>query len=209
MKRKGRQGGQWLTTMGNNFTEQMTDHILDPVRGPQVGHRLEYYAPAAVGQEWTRGSVISANDLGQLRKGCPQGSGYNRPMPMVALQGTDDLDVWYDNANPTVNGTGAPAGVPSALVCTGGFELASSEFEKTSDGTTPVIYNVNDQLTCDANGKLIKKTADTEPTVGIVSIARSALTKVNAIGVRLKRYNTDLLTFWTVFIPATGNEGSN
>ena len=47
------------------FAAQMTDHILDPVRGPQVGHRLEYYAPAATGEEWTRGSVISANDLGR------------------------------------------------------------------------------------------------------------------------------------------------
>lgn len=189
--------------MANNFTEQMTDHILDPVRGPQVGHRLEYYAPAATGQEWTRGSVISANDLGQLRKGCPAGTtDYNKPMPMIALQGTDDLDVWYDNANPTKKGTGAPEGVPSALVCTGGFELASSEFQKLGEGDAPIIYNVNDQLTCDANGKLIKKTADTEPTVGIVSVARTGLTKTNTIGVRLRRYNTDLLTFWTVFFPA-------
>lgn len=190
------------------FAAQMTDHILDPVRGPQVGHRLEYYAPAAVGEEWTRGSVISANDLGQLRKGCPAGSGYNRPMPMFALQGTDDLDVWYDNDNPEVNGTGAPAGVPSALVASGGFELASSEFIKL-DGDAPVIYNVNDQLTCDANGKLIKKTADSQPTVGIVSIARTGNTKVNTIGTRLRRYNTDLLTFWTVFTPATGEGSSN
>ena len=190
------------------FAAQMTDHILDPVRGPQVGHRLEYYAPAATGEEWTRGSVISANDLGQLKKGCEAGSEYNRPMPMFALQGTDDLDVWYDNDNPEVNGTGAPAGVPSALVASGGFELASSEFAKV-EGDDAIIYNVNDQLTCDANGKLIKKTADSEPTVGIVSIARTGNTKVNTIGTRLRRYNTDLLTFWTVFIPATGSGSSN
>jgi len=189
------------------FAAQMTDHILDPVRGPQVGHRLEYYAPAAVGEEWNRGAVISANDLGELKKGCAAGSDYNRPMPMYALQGTDDLDVWYDNDNPEVNGTGAPAGVPSALVATGGFELASSEFIKL-DGDNAVIYNVNDQLTCDTDGKLKKKTSDGEPTVGIVSIARTGNTKVNTIGTRLRRYNTDLLTFWTVFIPATG-AGSN
>ena len=183
------------------FAAQMTDHILDPVRGPQVGHRLEYYAPAKDGEEWTRGSVISADNDGKLMLGCDKGSSYNRPMPMFALQGTDDLDVWYDNAAPKVDGTGAPEGVPSALVATGGFEIASSEFVKLN-GSNPVQYNVNDQLTCDQYGKLTKKSDVDQPTVGIVSIARQNNGKVNNIGTRLRRYNTDLLTFWTVFIPA-------
>ena len=187
----------------NSFTAQMYDHIIDPVRGPQVGHRLEYYAPAAAGQSWTRGSVISADNTGKLVKGCAAGSSYNRPMPMFALQGTDDLDVWSDDINPQVNGAGAPAGVPSALVASGGFEIASSEFQST-DSDVDVIYNVNDQLTCDENGQLIKKTADSQPTVGIVSVARTANTRKNGLGVLIKRYTTDLLTFWTFFIPAVG-----
>ena len=189
------------------FAEQMTDHILDPVRGPQVGHRLEYYAPAAPGEEWKRGRCISANLLGQLRKGCPAGSAYNRPMPMFALQSTDDLDVWDDSATPEVTGSGAPLGVPSALVASGGFELATTEFEFLS-GTDAVLYNVNDQLTCDADGKLIKKTADSEPTVGIVSVCRNGNFKKNEIETPLTRWNHPMLTFWTFFIPATGS-GSN
>ena len=183
----------------------MTDHILDPVRGPQVGHRLEYYAPAlpSPAQEWFRGTCISATNDGYLQKGCPAGSGFNRPMPMFALQGTDDLDVWDDSATPTETGSGAPLGVPSALVASGGFELATTEFEFLS-GSDAVTYNVNDQLTCDTStGKLKKKTDAAEPTVGIVSVARNGNVKKNLIETPLTRWNHPMLTFWTFFIPAS------
>lgn len=184
------------------FTAQMYDHIIDPVRGPQVGHRLEYYAPAAIGESWNRGAVISADNTGKLVAGCLAGSSFNRPMPMFALQGTDDLDVWSDDVNPQRDGAGAPAGVPSALVASGGFEIATSEFESEDSGDA-VIYNVNDQLTCDETGKLIKKTSASEPTVGIVSAARTANgVRKNELGVQVRRYTTDLLFLWTFFIPA-------
>lgn len=183
---------------------------MDPVRGPQVGHRLEYYAPKLAGEEWVTGTCISANILGELRKGCPAGDGYNRPMPMFALQGTEDLDVWDDSATPTETGSGAPLGVPSALVASGGFELATTEFELLDGGSDPVLYNVNDQLTCDANGKLIKKTADSEPTVGIVSVCRNGLFKKNSLDISIvSKYNKPMLQFWTFFIPATGSGSSN
>lgn len=186
----------------------MTDHILDPVRGPQVGHRLEFTGPAAPGQSWTRGSCVSANEYGQMVKGCPAGSDYNRPMPMFALQGTDDLDVWSDDATPRVTGAGAPKGISSALPATGGYELATTEFEYEDAGNDPIVYNVNDQLTCNADGKLIKKTSDSEPTVGIVSVCRNANVKQNIIDIPITRWNHPMLTFWTMFIPATGS-GSN
>lgn len=186
----------------------MTDHILDPVRGPQVGHRLEYVGPIAPGEEWVAGRCISADDYGRLRKGCPAGSDYNRPMPMFAIEDSDALDVWSDNANPQTYGSGAPEGQPAGLPASGGFELATTEFEYLN-GDDAVVYNVNDQLTCDADGKLIKKTSDSEPTVGIVSVCRNANQKLNAIDVPIQnRWNHPMLTFWTFFIPATGN-GSN
>ena len=186
-----------------NLTAQMTDHILDPVRGPQVGHRLEYYAPKAANKTWYRGACISATNNGQLQPGCPAGSAFNRPMPMFALQSTFDLDVWDDSETPEETGMGAPSGVPSALVASGGFELATTEFEYISSDTA-VVYNVNDQLTADATtGKLKKKTAATEPTVGIVSIQRNGNVKKNSIDIPIQnRWNHPMLTFWTFFIPA-------
>lgn len=181
--------------MANRWSDQMYDHKIDVVRGPAPQHRLEYFAPAAEDASYLRGSVISADDTGALRKGCPAGTTGNRPMPMFAIQGTDDLDVYTDFYNTGV-------AVPSAIVATGGFEIATTEFDIAT-------YKVNDLLTVDdATGKVKKAAVDaygTVPIIGICSVATDGTAVTNAIGVpTFSQYGKPLLTFWTVFYPAAG-----
>lgn len=179
--------------MANRWSDQMYDHELVVVRGPAPQHRLEYFAPRATGVEYIRGSVISAKDDGSIQLGCPVGTAGNRPMPMFAIQGTADLDAYTDEYNTSV-------GVQSAVVATGGFEVATTEFDATA------TYKVNDLLTCDENGKVVKATGDaygSEVIVGVCSIARSASGVQNTIGVQTTNsYGKALLTFWTVYLPA-------
>ena len=180
--------------MANRWSDQMYDHELVVVRGPAPQHRLEYFAPKATDVEYIRGSVISATDDGSITVGCPVGTTGNRPMPMFAIQGTADLDAYTDEYNTGV-------GVQSAVVATGGFEVATTEFVA---GT----YKVNDLLTCDADGKVTKATGDAygnEVILGVCAIATDSTAVQNSIGVQTTNsYGKPLLTFWTVYFPATG-----
>lgn len=178
----------------NRWSDQMYDHELVVVRGPAPQHRLEYAAPKASDVDFVRGTVISADDLGNIVKGCAVGKAGNRPMPMFAIQGTADLDAYTDEYNTSV-------GVQSAIVATGGFEIATTVFDK--DAT----YNVNDLLTCDSTGKVVKAAGDAygaEVILGVCSVARSKGEATNDISVpTTNSYGVPLLTFWSVYLPAT------
>lgn len=187
--------------MANRWTDQMYDHKLDPVAGPPPQHRLEYFAPVAAGQSYTRGSVVSPNSEGALVKGVAAGTAGNRPMPMFAIQGTDDLDVYTDGFN---FGSGT---IGSAFPATGGYEIATTEYVKTDAITGAAIsYPVNALLTADAEGRVTLAGADaygdTIPICGIVSIATNSTTRVNTVGKdTFSNYGKPLLTFWTIFLP--------
>lgn len=182
----------------SRWTDQMYDHKVDVVHGPAPMHRLEYVAPPAAGEDWQRGAIVSANADGELVAGCSAGSVGNRPMPMIAIQSPHDLDV-----DPEANGSG----FASALPVTGGYEVATTEFQKTVAGL-PVIYAVNDLLTCDATGTVVRAGVDAYgavPIVGVCSVANTGLGATNAIGARMQsNYSVPLLTFWTTFLPARG-----
>lgn len=186
----------------SRWEAQMYDHKLDPVSGPPPMHRLEYFGPAASGASYNRGAVVSADSTGALVAGCAVGTVGNRPMPMFALQGTADLDVYSDPYNLGDN-------TPSALPATGGYELATTEFVQTSGGET-VAYAVNDFLTCTETGQLTLAGVDagnsTKPIMGVVSVANNGGTK-NAIGRNtVSNYGKPLLHFWTVFFPCVSAE---
>lgn len=176
----------------NRWSDQMYDHELVVVRGPAPQHRLEYAAPKASGVDFVRGTVISADKFGNIVKGCAVGEAGNRPMPMFAIQGTSDLDAYTDEYNTSV-------GVQSAIVATGGFEIATTEYV---DGK----YNVNDLLTCDENGKVTKAGVDAygeKVILGVCSIATDGVAAVNTIGMpTTNSYGKKLLTFWSVYLPA-------
>lgn len=185
----------------SRWTDQMYDHKVDVVHGPPTNHRLEYFAKLAAGASYKRGAIVSADSNGYLVAGVGKGVAGNRPMPMVALQGTDDLDVITDRYN-------AGNAIGSALPATGGYEIATTEFVRAS-GSTPVSYAVNDLLTADSNGNLTKAGVDaygtTIPIVGVVSVANDGVSATNALGVRVdSNYDVPLLTFWPVYLPCAG-----
>lgn len=183
------------------WTDQMYDHKVDVVHGPPTNHRLEYFAKIGEGEAWNRGACVSADSNGFLVAGCAAGTVGNRPMPMVALQGPLDLDVYTDQYS---GGTA----VGSALVCTGGYEVATTEFVKVSNGE-PVAYAVNDFITSDASGNWTKAGVDaggkTVPVCGVVSVATNGAARINALGTKTySNYDIPLLTFWTVYLPCAG-----
>ncbi len=178
----------------SRWTDQMYDNTLDIVRGPQDMHRLDYSCALKSGEEYSQGMIVSVDsDEGTMIQGCPAGSVGNRPMPMFAIQGTDDLDVVNDGYN-------VGRGYVSAVVATGGFEVRTSAFVvkdaesdyKVNDLLTPgTLTNIGlaDKAEADAYGEV--------PIVGIVS-QRGATAAANQ-----SEYKTNVLYFWTVFYPAT------
>ena len=186
----------------NRWTDQMYDHKVDVVHGPPTSHRLEYFAKIGEGETYNRGACVSADSNGFIVAGCAAGTVGNRPMPMIALQGSADLDVYTDQYN------GGDA-VGSALACTGGYEVATTEFVKVSEGS-PVAYAVNDLLTCDASGNFTKAGVDaggaSVPICGVVSVATNGIARINALGTKTSsNYDVPLLTFWTAYLPCAGS----
>ena len=184
----------------SRWTDQMYDHKVDVVRGPAPMHRLEYVAPPATGETWNRGAVVSADANGNLVAGCAAGTVGVRPMPMTAIQGSQDLDV-----DPEQNGTG----FASALVATGGYEIATTEFVAADEDSIPIEYAVNTLLTANSAGQYTKAAADaygsTVPIVGVCSVANSGVGSLNAAGGRTaSNYNVRLLTLWPVYLPCAG-----
>lgn len=185
----------------SRWNENMYDHKVDVVHGPPSNHRVEYFARIAERQSYKRGACVSADSNGFLVKGCAAGTVGNRPMPMIALQGTDDLDVLTDTYN-------VGNAIGSALVGIGGYEVATTEFIKQT-GNAPIAYSVNDLITADSDGNYTKAGVDaggaTIPICGVVSVATNGSTRVNDLGTKTSsNYDVPLLTFWMVYLPCAG-----
>jgi len=169
--------------MGTLVPNQMFDHNIDVVKGPSLMHRLDTHAAPKAGEAINEGSLMSLDTNGLFVAGCPSGGATAvQPMPVFALQGNNDFDANSDIGN--ISG-----GVMSGVVATGGFEIATTEFDAGS-------YAFNQMLTNGATAGLVGAATgiayDAEPIVGIVS--RDAA--VNADG-------KSMLSFWTMFLPAT------
>jgi len=170
--------------MGTLTPAQMYDHSLDVIKGPSLMHRLDFHAAPATGTDLNAGSVCSLNSSGELVAGVAVGSAINRPMPMFAIQATDDFDANSDVGN--ISG-----GVQGAVVATGGFEVETTEY------VTSYAYKVNDLITAATGGDVGSVRAatvgpyTTEVMVGCVSTGLST----NADG-------KSVLRFWTIYLPA-------
>lgn len=172
--------------MGTLNPSQMFDHNIDVVKGPSLMHRLDFHAAPVADEALNEGSLMSLDSDGKFIAGCPPGAGGSNiiPMPIFALQGIDDFDANSDVGN--ISG-----GVMSGVVATGGFEIATTEFEI---GPT---YAPNTLLTSDEAGTkgLVTEAAGlpygAETICGVVSKTNS----VNADG-------KQMLSFWTVYLPS-------
>jgi hypothetical protein len=155
------------------------DNLLVVISGFDGMHDLQFEAAPAAAADFRRGALVSLNASGEFVAGL---SGLTA-MPLWAINDTADLDVVSDAGNTA-------GGVVSAYPATGGYELATTEF--------------------DAAGTYAPNTLLTEDTVTAGFVVDAAATNYNdlpvvgcvSVGVRTEVYGQTVLQFWPMFIPA-------
>ena len=197
-------------------TDQLSrqlEHAAVIAHGAHPEYRLEF--PAEVDgtvadyDKIYQGSVVSLNASGKYVIGCGVGTGVNYPVPCISMKNVFDPDVTTGKLGTSTFVTGssttvlpdyrkttwsAVGGVITAIPCTGGYEIETTEFD------TDATYAPNDALIPGTDtfiGKVVKATASTAdlgtaPIVGFVSKA----------AFKVESYGQDRISFWTNFIPA-------
>lgn len=179
-----------------DFTRQY-EHVAAIAHGAHPEYRLEFDAfvkNEAASKGIYQGSVVSLNADGEYIIGCTAGTGMNFPVPCISMKNIFDPDVTAGVQGKTYQSStySAIGGKITAIPCTGGYEIETTEFKTKS------TYHPNDALTAltgDDIGKIglaTKQPGGTEPYVGFVS--QVPYTDRNTNGARL--------SFWTNFIPA-------
>lgn len=172
--------------MGTLVPSQMFDHNIDVVKGPSLMHRLDFHAAPAVdpGGDLYEGSLMSLDAAGKFVAGCAPGIDGVCPMPIFALQGINDFDANSDVGN-------IAGGVMSGVVATGGFEIATTEFD-AAPTYVPNALLTEDTVTPGFVTELAVAPYGDLSTVGCVSKPPA----VNADG-------KSMLSFWTMFLPSS------
>lgn len=175
---------------------QMFDHTLDAVKGWLPGNMGALDCSAKLSANVTidpvyAGRVVHKNDSGEFEMGVT-----GTMMPIFLLQNSDDHDVRVDGGTDFY--AIAPRGTMSGLVATGGYEVATTEFD---DDQT---YHINDIVRAVASnsnattgGRLTNAsfTLYTNAGVGVVS-------KLPAANSHRKR----VLTIWPAYIPGLSGQ---
>ena len=124
------------------------EHIGNVRHGVQTGPwRIELPAPVkdeAASKGIYQGSVVSLNSDGQYVIGCAAGSGINHPVPFISMKNIFDPDVTtgYQGRTQADTTYSAVGGMITAIPCTSGYELETTEFVAAStyaynDGVIP------------------------------------------------------------------------
>lgn len=178
------------------FTRQY-EHIGSVRHGVQTGpYRVEFDAPVADvdgALNIKQGSIVSLDANGAYIVGCPVGDTANKPVPFISMKNINDPDVMTGRAGKTQKDTtyGAMGGVITAIPCTCGYELETTEFDDS------VTYAPNDGLVPAEGenvGKLTKATTapgGEKPYAGFVSLPASP-----------DYFGNTRLAFFANFIPA-------
>lgn len=179
----------------------MFEHGLDVKKGWFDMASLDYSAKlkSTVAYDVPRGRVVHLEKEGGKDVFVPGVSGSH--VAIFLLNGSTDADV----SNPGTTAAGnfmhqavSPSGKLSGLVATGGYEIATTEYVKTSGGSA-VTYAPGDLLTAPTSGGaavegvLTKSSAVqyVDPVCGVVSSGAA------------KNHNgVDTLSFWCVYLPA-------
>lgn len=149
------------------------------------------------------GRVVHVNAAGEFEMGIS-----GTQMAIFLLQADTD----YDVSNPGITGTGlfmhqavSPTGKQSGLVATGGYEIETSEFDKTPH--TP--YAANHLLTALASntvqstgGVLSNDRAGAGGSSGLVRQYTDAACGCVSRGQSKNEHGVDVLTFWSIYLPA-------
>lgn len=160
---------------------------------------LQVVAPlaATVSTPVNAGRVVHLNNSYEFELGA------SKQMPMFLLQGSEDWDVKPPGPQ-TASGAFLAQGTHtenhlSALVATGGFEIATTEF----DGAQ--TYAINDFLRADANGLLTNQ--NSAGTGKVQPYGSDTVVGVVSRGVQdnfYREYDVNLpkqLYFWTIYLP--------
>lgn len=177
---------------------QMFDHTVIELSGRSLTYPLDFAAPAEPTDDAAvlQGGICSLNAAGNIVTGLGDAVnptvadlGALTPMGLIAIQGRDEFDANSDVGN--ISG-----GVQSALVCSGGYEVQTTEFVADT-------YLPNEPLTW-AYGETATPATDYR---GLVTKAAATYSDNHLIGVvsrseQPNEYNKSVLSFWTVFCPA-------
>lgn len=166
----------------------MFDHTVIELSGRDVSYPLDFAAPVNEAETVPvlQGGVCSLNADGKFVTGLGDGVANaavdgKTVMGLIAIQGQEEFDVTSDVGNFS-------GGVQSALVCSGGYEIETTEF--VADDYVP-----NEALTFGVAAER-----------GLITKAPAKYSDVNVIGVVSRKqknneYNKSVLAFWTVFCP--------
>jgi hypothetical protein len=178
-----------LLNPGQNY-----DHLLDVISGYDGMHDLQYHAVPEDGIDpFFRGALLSLNAAGEYQLGL---SGVAAgEMPMWAINARDDFDVNSDIGNVSGARTrqdGQLLGGLATFVATGGFEIATTEF----DPAAVASYVPNRALIHDAANPGYVTAGATPYAIGETIVGTVSK------GVRTEVYGQSVLQFWPVFLPA-------
>ncbi len=172
---------------------QLFDHTLDAVKGWLPGNMASLdcsgkLAAAVTVDPVYAGRVAHKNNDGEFELGVT-----GTKMAIFLLQNSDDPDVQNSGGDGWT--AIAPTGVMSGLVATGGYELASTEFD------TSLTYVVNDPLRAIASNS--NATTGGRLTNAGVTLFTTAICGVVSKVPAANSHGKSVLTFWPVYVPGT------
>lgn len=178
---------------------QAFEHTCEPVHGGQAGPLVKQRPIAANSiTKAYAGRVVTLDSNGNFQVG---NGGSKWAMPMFLIRGIESPSVYTEGNQWWQPAPSASVGI--AAVATGGFELQSTEFN--TSGT----YAPNTPLTADSDGVLtpISGTTglNTYWVVGICSVYENQENYrpvPTMLPVGKNANGKDVLTFWSVFLPA-------
>ena len=205
--------------------ERQMDYAAVLAHGAHPRYRVEFDAEVDASTDTKKtvnlgikqGSVVYLDsDTGKYNLGLAAASGQNFPVPIISLKNAFDPDVttglvgvsgtttavvidgsttYHTFSDYRKNTYSAVGGKITAIPCTGGYEIETTEFD------TEAEYAPNDVLVAGTStyaGKVVKGTASTAdigtaPVIGFVSRAKF----------KVESYGQDRISFWTNFIPVS------
>lgn len=195
-----------------NFPRQF-EHVAVVAHGAHPEYRLEFDAKVkneAASLKIKQGSIVSLDANGEFVVGCGEGTGVNYPVPMISLKNVVDPDVTagVQGADYRTSTYSAIGGKITAIPCTAGYEIETTEFVAQGGSTKFAPGDALIPATSTDIGKvkiatkqpyLQGTTADTVFTAGSEVIV-GFVSKAEYVA---SNYNHTRLSFFTNFIPVS------
>lgn len=184
----------------------MFEHGLDVKKGWFDMASLDYSAKlsGSVTYDVPRGRVVHLELAGGKEVFVPGVSGSH--MAIFLLNGSSDADVsnpGTTSASNFMHQAVSPTGKLSGLVATGGYEIATTAYVKTSGNpAVAVVYSPGDLLTAPVSGGAAVEGVLTK--TGAVPYV-DAVCGVVSSGASKNHNGVSTLSFWSVYLPAGTN----